>query len=302
LAFVTLVGTRAAEAAPTVADTLFQEGRTAANAGDYATALSKFTASQALEPAAGTLLNIADCEEHLGHPAAALAAFRQALRRLDSNDERTAIAVEHVRALDKRVARLVIRPQSPPHDARVLRDGVVLTPDEIGVPIEVEPGAHVIVGEGGASPARRLRVTVGEGQTMPVALVWSAPPTADATAAESSDRSGRRVAGYVAAGIGVAGLGLALISWREMVGAKGTLDRSCDPGTRTCSGPDARAALDAQDSGRTWRAVNYASFGVAAVGLGTGAFLILTSSSSARARVAITPRGDGVALTASGRF
>jgi hypothetical protein len=106
----------------------------------------------------------------------------------------------------------------------------------------------------------------------------------------------------VAAGIGVAGLGLALISWREMVAARDVVDRSCDPATKECSGPDAGAALDSQDSGRTWRAVNYASFGVAAVGLGAGTYLILTSSPSTITRVAITPRGDGAALTASGRF
>ena len=51
------------------ADTLFRQGRASAEAGDYPHACVAFTESFRLEPALGTLLNLADCEEHVGRVA-----------------------------------------------------------------------------------------------------------------------------------------------------------------------------------------------------------------------------------------
>ncbi|NOU28880.1 MAG: hypothetical protein HOO96_13330, partial [Polyangiaceae bacterium] len=48
------------------AETLFREGRKALEAGDYAVACAKFAESQRIEPAPGTLLNLAGCEERSG--------------------------------------------------------------------------------------------------------------------------------------------------------------------------------------------------------------------------------------------
>ncbi|MFO0567610.1 MAG: hypothetical protein U0263_18270 [Polyangiaceae bacterium] len=51
----------------TAAEALFNAGRDAVKAGDYPTACAKFRESNRLDPAPGTVLNLADCEEHLGH-------------------------------------------------------------------------------------------------------------------------------------------------------------------------------------------------------------------------------------------
>ena len=56
---------------PAAAEALFEAGRQAATRGDWTTACPKFAESQRLDPAPGTLLNLADCEEHLGHLASA---------------------------------------------------------------------------------------------------------------------------------------------------------------------------------------------------------------------------------------
>ena len=55
-----------AEADPeAAAEALFRSGREAAAAGDHGVACARFRESQRLQPAAGTLLNLAICEEHL---------------------------------------------------------------------------------------------------------------------------------------------------------------------------------------------------------------------------------------------
>src|SRR5690242_9793251 len=60
------------------ADRLFDEGRAAMAAKDYASACPKLEESQRLDPALGTLLNIGLCYEGQGRVASALAVWREA--------------------------------------------------------------------------------------------------------------------------------------------------------------------------------------------------------------------------------
>ncbi|HVJ16178.1 MAG TPA: hypothetical protein VM686_12135 [Polyangiaceae bacterium] len=87
------------------AETLFEEGRRALTDEDYALACSKFAESQRLDPGAGTLMNLGTCEEGLGHDAAALANFREALSMLPPDDDRVEFARTRVTELE---ARLVV--------------------------------------------------------------------------------------------------------------------------------------------------------------------------------------------------
>ena len=70
------------------ADALFQKGREAADKGDFATAAAKFAESQRLDPAPGTLLNLADCEEHLGQTASAWEHYKRAAETMNAGDDR----------------------------------------------------------------------------------------------------------------------------------------------------------------------------------------------------------------------
>src|SRR5215207_9045421 len=73
---------------PAVADRMFREGQQAAARGDYATACGKFEDSQRLDPAPGTLLNLADCYEHASRLALALRTWQAALGALPGGDDR----------------------------------------------------------------------------------------------------------------------------------------------------------------------------------------------------------------------
>src|SRR5205814_341801 len=58
---------------------LFEEGRVAAKAGDYATACERFTKSLELDASnPGVELGLGDCNEHLGHFQRALKFYESA--------------------------------------------------------------------------------------------------------------------------------------------------------------------------------------------------------------------------------
>src|SRR5271163_2218463 len=93
---------------PAAADALFQKGREAAEKGDWASACPKFSESQRLDPAPGTLLNLADCEEHLGQVASAHEHYKTALETMSSSDDRIPFAKQHIAALERKVPHLTL--------------------------------------------------------------------------------------------------------------------------------------------------------------------------------------------------
>src|SRR4051812_29812097 len=60
----------------------FVAGREAVKRGEYVLALGYFRKSHELRPMAGTLLNLASCEEQLGKVASALNDFETAAKQL----------------------------------------------------------------------------------------------------------------------------------------------------------------------------------------------------------------------------
>jgi tetratricopeptide (TPR) repeat protein len=145
---------RSAVAQPTPADRalatdLFQRGRKALLAGIYAEACPLLEESQRLDPAGGTLLNLALCHEQLGRTATAWSEFHDALAqaRRERRDDRVKYAQEHIAALDKRLSRLVIE-LAPEVSAlpglRVERDGSELRASAFGAAMPVDPGEHVV--------------------------------------------------------------------------------------------------------------------------------------------------------------
>jgi hypothetical protein len=128
------------------AEELFREGRRLAKEGKFAEACTKFEGSQALDPATGTLLNLADCYEKIGRSASAWAAFKEVaeLSRVEGNAKRADLASERARALEPRLSRLTI---NVPAASRVpglvvLRDGRPLPEAVYGLSMPLDPGKH----------------------------------------------------------------------------------------------------------------------------------------------------------------
>lgn len=107
-----------AQSASVQAQSLFDDGRKLIQAGKIAEACAAFEASQKLDPAVTTLLNLAECREQNRQLATAWGTFVEAgrLARASNNDKLARVAANHARKLEPRLSRLTI---SVPEDRRI---------------------------------------------------------------------------------------------------------------------------------------------------------------------------------------
>ncbi|MEP7123566.1 MAG: tetratricopeptide repeat protein [Byssovorax sp.] len=189
------------------AEALFQQAKTLTEQQRYDEACPKFAASYKLDRTLGTLLNLADCEEHLGHVASAWAHWGEAVELAQkAGDKRDAFATTHRDALVKRLPMLQLDIAAPSATLEVFRDGVKIDSAAYGVPLPSDPGGHVVTVRRGGETLVEKRVVVREGETSAlaldlVAIEKAAPPPA---AAYDAPPSGLRTGGFVLAGVGAA--------------------------------------------------------------------------------------------------
>ena len=156
---------------PAAAEELFRQGRAASQKQDFSTACAKFRESNRLDPAVGTVFNIADCEEKLGRLATSWTLFQEVVQRLPNDDERRTIANERARSLEGRVPTLTIHlGHTDRSDVVVRRDGVVLGAASLETALPVDPGEHTVMVEapGTQSTVYTSRVGVGEHASLEV--------------------------------------------------------------------------------------------------------------------------------------
>lgn len=133
----------------TRADETFHAGRELMKDGKLAQACPKFEESQRADPASGTLLALAYCQELSGLLASAHANYLSAadLAAKDGQPERQKAAGERAEALSKRVSTLTILvPAQLSRQAglKVLRDGVEVGRTAYDVPLRLNGGTHAI--------------------------------------------------------------------------------------------------------------------------------------------------------------
>jgi len=247
---------RADERASVDAEMLFREGRHAADMGNFALACEKFEASHKVQPAPGTLLNLADCEESRGQLTRAWHDFLALADALPETDERKAVALERARTLERSMPRLRVRLARASFDARVFRDGIELGEMTLGVALPVDPGHHnVIVKEPGFNE-RSYTVVVKRGEERDLQVEHG-------IASHGSDP--KRAIGWTLGGIGAASLAAGAITGVFALTALSASNAQC-PGGK-CTDPKGVAQHDqARD------------FAIASdILLGVGAALVVTS-------------------------
>lgn len=156
---------------PAAAEALFQEGRRLIKADEVLAACSKFDESLRLDPAIGTLINVAACQERLGRTATAWQHWRAAADQLPTTDKRRAMAIRHATALEKVLGRLslTLGPNvANPEQVEVRRDGIRLGPASLGLPLPLDPGIHLVeVLAPGRQPSRyEIAVRPGDSRTL----------------------------------------------------------------------------------------------------------------------------------------
>ncbi len=101
-------------------DQLFRDGRAAFKAGDCEAAIPLFEESERIEPAVGTLINLALCEERLERLAAARATLTDALARALPSDSRRTLIQDRIAELGARISATAADAPRPPAPAAVV--------------------------------------------------------------------------------------------------------------------------------------------------------------------------------------
>jgi hypothetical protein len=203
-----------------LAESLFREARERMQAHDYAAACPKLEESQRLDPAVGTLLNLAVCHSALGKVASAWAEFNSAAdeARLEGDRDREQLARRHASELEPRLSYVVLRVRdhdSPgePNDLRV--DDVSIGRAAWGAPLPLDPGVHRVEARAPGRRPWKTTVTVVAGaprtpvEVPPLESEQSpspAPPVEPAAPERKSDGGTQRAIAYSVIGLGAAGL------------------------------------------------------------------------------------------------
>jgi hypothetical protein len=247
----------------------------------------EFYASERLDPAVGTRLNLGDCEEHRGRIATAWQFFRDAVRELPVEDDRNTFAQQRATALEPRLPKLTIRlARNAPGDTEVHRDGVIVRDASLGRALPVDPGEHRIAVSAPGHARRSLSVMIAEGERK---VVDVSPGEVGADSGKHSggsvspggivreSGSSRKTWGFVVGGVGVT-LGVAgAVTGALVLADRSTVDQHCDAQTKRCDDP---AAVDAAERGRTLGPVTTVLLLTGAAGIGIGTYLLVTPSSS----------------------
>lgn len=200
IGLVGLVGLTAArpclaqsQAKTAVAEALYQQARELMAAGKLEQACPKFAESQRLDPATGTLLNLAACHERQGKLATAWLEFSDGLfsARRDGRQDRVDFAAQRIAGLEPRVSHLVLNlsAEAEALELTIELDGVSFGRAAVGAPTPVDPGRHFIRATApGKKPWERLILIGAEAdkQTLTIPRLEDAPPGQTATAPTAS--------------------------------------------------------------------------------------------------------------------
>ena len=301
---------------PAAAELLFGEGRKAVEAGDYATACPKFAESHRLDPAAGTVINLAECLDKQGRPSQAWQRWREALEMLRPGDDRRLTVERRIEALEQRLPRVTIRLRADAPEGTVIeRNGVALGSAAFGLPLPVDPGKHVIVARAPGREEARYEVELAERATKTVEVgpgpALPGPSTSEKPAALTPPQPERPKDDggfpFFPVGVAVGGVGLASAIAGGVFGVlaygkKSEMEDHCVEGAggRLVCDP---AGVDAADQGRTFATV--ANIGVVAgvVGLGVGGYLLWRAGDEPEsATLSMAQVAGGGALRLSGGF
>ncbi|MET0591821.1 MAG: hypothetical protein ABW133_03920 [Polyangiaceae bacterium] len=309
-----------AEGTPTLspaAERLFNDGLKLAHGGDCTRARDKFTESYAIDPAPGTLINWALCEEKLGRSATALELLRLADQTLPANHPKRAGMVKHMEILRKRAPILRVRlVNALPEGSTLAMDGAIVETSAFSRGVLGDPGAHVVEIRVPGHEDRRYEVVLAEATTLEVTVqpgATRAPgkgaadgkvapegPSSAASPDATEGSSSSSTLGWALAGGGLASIGAGVVTGLLAKGQWDSVSSNCDVERKVCRNDD---GIQASSAGDTLAAVSTAAFIAGGASLAVGGYLLLTTKDApATARVS-TAAGPGVlGLRLSGEF
>jgi hypothetical protein len=259
-----------------VAEMLFYTARGLMEANKFAQACKKFEESYRLDPAAGTLLNLAVCHEKEGKIASAWGEYRQAeaeARRANRPD-REQLAREAVAKIapDLPYLTIIVPKEARVAGLKVHRNGVPLEDGAWETELPIDPGANEITAVAPLYRTETKTVTLEKRQHLSVTLeplvlapvVRPPPPFWTST----------RTLGLTTIAGGVVAAGVGAVFGVMAINSKSKSDQSCPTmdGQLRCTTAGANDMSTAQT--QAW--VADVGIGVGAAAIVTGAVLMLT--------------------------
>ena len=303
---LTLLLAAAASAQPSpedraAAESLFRDGRKLMDEGKVADGCRKLEESQRLDPAPGTLLNLAVCHEREGKIATAWAELQTALTQAkkDGRADREELARERIAAIEPLLPRLtlIVPPGSRLPNLVVTRNGSPLQAGAWGSAIPVDPGEVVVEAEARGhkkwrsvvrlEPKGAIEVTVPALEPLPVEPVKPAPAeTASAAPPPPPPREAkmgvRSTAGVALAGVGAASLGVGVFFGVRALSKRSDSDELCPTvdGRERCSS----RGVELNDSARSAARAADVTIGLGLLAVGAGAYLFFADPERAGSR------------------
>jgi len=198
------------------AQSLFEEAKRAAAAGNFEAAAAEFAESNRLVPSVGALLNQGDALEHADKLASSWGAFVAAglLARAKSDTVREGEAERRAALLSPRLARLalVVPPAARVPGFTLHKDGTLVGEAQFGSLFPVDVGPHEIeaTAPGHKTWATTMRIeTDGAAASLEIQPLDKLPTPASAAAPEGSVQ---KTLGLVLVGVGAAGLVLGAVT------------------------------------------------------------------------------------------
>ncbi|HEY8038147.1 MAG TPA: hypothetical protein VIF15_00060 [Polyangiaceae bacterium] len=277
-----------------LAETLFFTARGLMEAGRYAEACGKLSESYRLDPASGTLLNLAVCNQKIGKIASAWGEFRdaQAEARRMNRPDREQLATQNIAAIEPELPFLAIKVPAAVRSIpglEITRNGVPLQSGAWDTELPVDPGQVEIVERAPLYKPKTLHVTVANKEH---ASLEAAPlELAPVERPPEPFWTGRRTWGVVLVGAGVLAAGAGTFFGLDSINSRKNSDSSCPTmdGERRCT----QQGVDDMNKARTSAWISDIGFGVAVVGVGLGTYFLFTGGSSHEQAAAPTIGSSG---------
>jgi hypothetical protein len=320
------------------AQELFVRGQALLRENQVAAACAVLAESLAVDPALGTLLNLALCHERDGKLASAWKEYGQASewarRGGEPERQRREFAEERARTLRASIPKLSIWLAGPTPGLRILLDQRALLPGELTQETALDPGDHELVVESGGQLLMRASVVAEVGRTTIVTVVLpridvprqhsDVPPRAASTGnpaagtsppldpvrSPSSWNQSPSTFVYTAGVVGVLGLGAGTYLLVRANALETEKERGQREAERTVDPEQARKyqreSRDAHASSVDHQLAGFVSGGLGILALGASVYLHMRSSASVRAEIAthfeLTPLAHGGKFTLRGDF
>jgi hypothetical protein len=294
-----------AQGDPGRADALYREAVELFKGGNVKGACAKLDESFGLDPKTQTLFSLAKCRQREGRVATAWLQFTELVKRGEREGDAAKLAEykTKVAELDRLVPRATLRLESHPEVTEVRLDGKPVPRSQWAAPVPIDPGEHVFQFSGTGKADAEKRINVREGEAISVefdplrdAAAGGGPPGEGGAGGSVSTKDGSSpTLGYILGGVGIAAIGVGTITGIVAINDKSTADdrfERRDP-----------AFKDSDDAASTMALVSTISWVVGIIGVGAGAYLILTHDSKKSAstnRIQLGASTDRIVI--GGRF